>query len=307
VAAWDRDRNGIMDGNPEARPRGIPSYYQQDPKPMVGADLLAAQYRGYLVYAAIQRQKGTPGSLSQQLAEEYAAKAQALRAQYNTTWWNPIQNRHYSLMLPNGRFYPGYVAEGNVFALLFGLTEEGLKTDAALDSLEKNRPDMDQKLSYFPEVLFAYGRNEAAYRYLLELTDPNFRGRGMPEVVFAVIGAVATGMGGISPDALHDTLETLPRLPKAVDWVTLNRVPVLANEVTVRHRGLTETAITNLSGPAFRWKASFPIASIAPAPQVLVDGVAVPVIVEHRLNHQPVGSIVVPLQPGQTRTAKLVN
>jgi hypothetical protein len=304
VSTWDRNNDGLMESSPRTRPRGIPSYYQHEPFPLIGADLVAAQYEGYRVYAAIERQRGARGSLSQKLAEEYEAKAQGLRVRFNTEWWNPIQNRHYSLMLPNHKFYSGYLPEGNVFALLFRLTDDGLKTEAALDSLEKNRPQFDQQLSYFPEILFQYGRNDSAYRYLLELTDPNFRGRGMPEIVFSVVGAVATGMAGISPDARNHLVETLPRLPKAVDWLKLSHVPVLRNEVTVRHRGV-ETVFTNQAGPPLQWKASFPIDSALASPRILVDGVSVPTTVQQRFN-QAVVSVLVSVASGQTRTAKCV-
>jgi hypothetical protein len=305
VSTWDPNNDGLMESGPRARPRGIASYYQQKPFPLIGADLVAAQYEGYRVYAAIERQRGARGSLSEKLAEEYDAKAQGLRVRFNTEWWNPIQNRHYSLMLPNHRFFPGYVPEGNVFALLFGLTDEGLKTEAALDSLEKNRPEFDQKLSYFPEILFRYGRNDSAYRYLLELTDPNFRGRGMPEIVFSVVGSVATGMAGISPDARTQMVETLPRLPAAVDWLKLSHVPVLRNEVAIRHQSF-ESSFTNQAGPLVQWKASFPIQTITAPPRILVDGVSARVTVEQRLNHQAVASVIVRVRPGQTRTAKRV-
>ena len=304
VAAWDPNREGIMQSSPQVRRRGIASYYQGQPNMLIGADLIAAQYKGYLTYAAIQQQKGTRGSLSDSLASEYLAKAQALRLRYNTEWWDPIQNRHYSIMLANHRFYQGYIAESNVFGLLFGLTEDGLKTDAALDSLEKNRPDSDQKLSYFPEILFHYGRNDSAYRYLLELTDPNFRGRGMPEIVFAVVGATATGLAGISPDARQHTVETLSRLPKAVNWVKLMRVPVLQNEVTVRHQGVTETTFTNQAGPPIRWKASFPLLSSDQQPQLLLDGKPIRANIEPGFHRQAVISVLVPVASGQTRTVK---
>lgn len=305
VAAWDRNRDGIMESTPQVRPRGIPSYHQQQPNLLVGADLIAAQYTGYRTYAAIQQQKGTPGSLSDELASEYLAKAQALRLRFNTEWWDPIQNRHHSEMLADHRFYQGYVAESNLYALLFGLTEDGLKTDAALDSLEKNRPEFDQNLSYYPEILFRYGRNDSAYRYLLELTDPNFRGRGMPEIVFAVIGATATGLAGISPDARQYTVETLPRLPKAVEWVKLVRVPVLENEVTIRHQGVAQTTFTNQAGPPIQWKASFRLLSNDRQAHLLLDGKPVGANIELGANRQSVISALVRVGPGQTRTVKL--
>lgn len=305
VAAWDPNRYGIMESSPKVRPRGIASYYQEEPKLLVGGDLIAAQYVGYTTYAAIQQQKGSRGSLSNRLATEYLAKANELRLRYNTEWWNPVQKRHYSMLLADHRFYPGYVTEPSLFALLFGLTEDGLKTEAALEWLEKSRPEFDQKLSYYPEILFRYGRNDSAYRYLLELTDPNFRGRDMPEVVFAVIGATATGLAGISPDAREHMVATLSRLPKGLKWVKLANVPVLENEVTVRHLGVRETTFTNQLGPPLQWKASFPVPSSDTRPQLFVDGKPARANIELGSHNQRIIWVVLPVGPGQMRTVAI--
>jgi hypothetical protein len=306
VAAWDKNNEGIMESSPEVRPRGIASYYQEQPRPLVGADLIAAEYVGYLTYAAIQQQKGHPGSLSDKLASEYVAKAEALRLRYNTEWWNAVQNCYYPSMLANRHFYPGYVAESNLFTLLFGLPEDGLKTDAALDLLEKNRPDHDQTLSYYPEILFRYGRNESAYRYLLELTDPNFRSRGMPEIVYAVIGAVATGLAGISPDAPHHAIETLSRLPKTVNWVRLARVPVLGNRVTVLHKGLSESTFTNEFGAPIQWQASFPLPSNPTTTYgLLLDGKTVSAQIRRSADGQQVLTAFVRVNSGESKTVKV--
>jgi hypothetical protein len=304
VAAWNPDRDGVMQSSPKVRPRGIPSYYQGSPHPLIGADLIAAQYAGYLTYAAIEERRGRPGSLSQELARGYRAKAQALRTLYNTQWWNPAQNRHYSLLLPDRTYYQGDVSDANVYALLFGITEDGVKTESALDSVEKRRPAFDQTLSYLPEILFRYGRNESAYSRLLELGNPKFRGRDMPEVVFALVGAVAGGLMGISPDAPDGIIQTLPRLPAETEWVQLARVPVLRNLISIRHNGNTESAITNQAGPAFQWKASFAVASPGKVPCILIDGAVVHVAVEQLGNHHAVVSALVTVKPGQTRIAK---
>lgn len=306
VEAWDPNKTGIMESGPDAGRRGIPSYYQSEPRPLVGADLIAAQYRGYLAYAAIEDQKGVQGSLSRKLAQDYRAKAEALRIRFDSDWWNPIQNRYYALRLPNGKFYDGYVADANAYALLFGITEKGVRTDAELDLLEKNRPPFDQTFSYSPEILFQYGRPDSAYRALLDLTDPNFRGRGMPEIAFAAIGAVATGLAGISPDAPSHTLETLPRLPRAVQWVKLTHVPVLENEVAVRHQGSSETTVTNQAGPVFRWRAAFPAAGNDTTPHILVDGVPVTATRENRVNGQAVVHVDIEMKAGQSTTARYV-
>lgn len=303
VQAWDRDHDGLMESGPEAGRRGIPSYYQQDPRPLIGGDLIAAQYRGYLVYAAIQQGKGAWGSLSQKLAGEYRAKAEALRVRYNTDWWNAAQSRHYMALLPDHQYYDGYIDAIHVKALWFDITEPGLKTEAALDLLEKNRSHIPQVLSYFPDILFQYGRNAAAYEYLLQLLDPDFQGRGMPEVVFVAIGAAATGLMGITADAPAESLETLSRLPKQVDWVEAARVPALQNEISVRHRGTSETMITNQAGPAFEWKAVFPAGGTND--RVFVDGSPLPAAAGQLAGGQLVISVRVPMRPGQTRTARL--
>lgn len=304
VAAWDPNHDGGMRSSPQVRPRGIASYYQEEPHLEAGADLLAAQYAGYLSYAAIQEQKGAHGSLSKQLASEYIAKAQALRTRYNTEWWNPFRNRYYSILLDNHRFSEGNVNEPTLFALLFGITEDGPKTEAALDSIEQTRPELFQAFSYYPEVLFQYGRNESAYRNLLDLMDPAFKDRNMPEVVFSVIGATAAGLAGISPDARQHLVETLPHLPKALAWINLRGVRVLQNGIAVQHRGVTETTFTNQSGQRIQWKAAFPLPPGDAQIELLVDGIPAHGQIEQGINKQRAVFVLVPVEPGQTRTTK---
>lgn len=300
VATWDPNHTGVMQSSPRVRPRGIASYHQEEHKLLVGADMLAAQYAGYQTYALIQQQKGSAGSRSDQLASEYLQRAQTLRTRYNADWWNPLQNRHYSVMLDDHRFSSDYVPLPNAVALLFRLTEDGIKTDAALDSLEKNDAGFAQTLSYYPEILFQYGRNESGYRYLLQLLDPNFRGRGMPEIVFAVVGATATGLAGISPDARSNSVETLSHLTKGAQWLKLRHLPVLRNEIAVEHRGVTRTTFTNEAGPVLFWRAAFPVGGGSTASKLLVDGKAFPAEVNQESNGQRTVSILVPVQPGKT-------
>ncbi len=306
VSAWDPHKDGIMESDPKAARRGIPSYHQEKPRGLIGGDLVAEQYVGYLTYAAIEELKGRRGSLSQKLADEYRVKAQALRVRYNTDWWSQLQSRYYSEMLADHTYYDGYIAVINAYVLRSGITEDGLKTEAALDSLEKNKPEYLQTESLFAEILFKYGRNEAAYANLLELMDPTFQGRGMPEIVFAAVGATGQGLMGISPDARGWTVETLPRLPKQVSWAKLAHVPVLRNQIAVEHRGTSETIITNETGPLFQWKATFPASAPCQTARLLIDGLPVKGVCAFGANRQPLVSAVIPVKPGQTRTARYV-
>jgi len=302
VQAWDRDHDGIMENT--IRPRVSASYHQQRPRFLTGADLVAAQYAGYLTYAAFEEFKGLPGSLSHRVAEEYRGKADALRARFNAEWWNPCQNRFYSGTFPERGFSPDYEPDCDTYVLWFGIPEEGPKTDATLDNLIAARPKFPGALSHLPELLYQYGRYARAHDLLLEIADPEFFGQNVSETAFAVVGAVATGLMGIAPDAPNSKVETLPRLPDSLSWARLSRVPVLKNDITVEHRGLGETAFTNVAGPLVEWKAAFPVPQSRRDIRILVDGVPAAVSFEPRANRQTVIGAVVPVKPGETRIAK---
>jgi hypothetical protein len=299
---WDQDRDGIMENL--RRPRVHASYYQREPRFLTGADLVAAQYTGYLTFAAMQESMGREGSLSKRMAREYRDKADRLRQRFNAEWWNPAQNRFYSGILPDRTFGAELVPECNLYTLLFGIPEDGPKAEAALNTAESERPQFPGAYSYIPEVLYRYDRNESAYSFLLETAGPDFFGKDVGEVAFAVIGAVATGLMGLTPDASKSTIETLPRLSQSLKWAKLVHVPVMRNEITVEHRGTHESTLTNSAGPALQWKVSFPVPESGQHAHIVVDGVATPATLERRVNRQPVISTVVRVGPGQSRAAR---
>lgn len=302
-ATWDSDHDGMMENT--RRPRVHASYFQQLPRFLVGADLVAAQYAGYQTYSAMQETMGREGSLSNRLARTYRTKADELRKRFNAEWWAEGQNRFYSGRLPDHTFAKELVPECNMYSLLFGIPEEGPKTEAALDLMEKSRPQFPGAYSYIPEVLFRYDRIEHAYSFLLETASPDFFGKDKGEVAFAVVGAIATGLAGISPDAARSTLQTFPRLSESLRWMKLARVPLMRNEITIEHRGTQESTLTNDSGPVLQWKATFPSFQSIDRPQLIVDGSPVPATLEALSGRPPVLSTIVSVRPGQTRTAKV--
>lgn len=301
-ATWDSDKDGLMENT--RRPRVHASYYQQLPRFRAGADLIAAQYKGYLTYAAMQEMMGREGSLSKRLAKTFRAKAESLRQRFNAEWWFAEQDRFYSGTLPDRTFSKDLVPECNSYSLLFGITEDGHKTQAALDLMERARPQFPGAYSYIPELLFRYGRNGHAYDLLLETAGPSFFGNDKGEVAFAVVGAIATGLAGLVPDAPQSTIESFPRLSEALHWVRLSRVPVLRNEISLEHRGLGESTLSNDAGPALMWKVSFPAAAGTERPSIVVDGTPVAASVELRANCPPVVSALVPVGIRETHTAK---
>ena len=210
VSSWDKERSGWMKAMPESQ-RVHASYNQRPPQFATSADLLAAQYAAYLAYAGIQDLKGERGSLSRRMAEEYRAKAAALRARFNSEWWNADENRFYSGILPDGSFSTKYVDQSNVYALWFGLPGDGPKIEASLDQMERNRPQYDSTYSYFPEVFARYGRNDRAYKGVLEIADPGSSNYARGDTAFAALGAIAAGLMGVDPDVPNGVIETLPR------------------------------------------------------------------------------------------------
>jgi hypothetical protein len=282
------------------RPRVHATYFQRESRFLTGADLFAAQFNGYLTYAAMQESMGREGSLSQRLAREFRAKAETLRKRFNTEWWNVSANRFYSAMLQDRTFAAELTPECNTYALLFGIPEEGAKTEASLDTAENSPPQFPGAYSYTPEILYRYERNEHAYKFLLDIAGPNFFGKDQGEVPFAVVGAVATGLMGLQPDAPKSSIQTFPRLTDSLKWAKLVRVPVLRNEITVEHRGTHETTLANTSGPSLEWKVSFPIPEGGQQSQIVIDGAPVRASIERR----SVLSATVPVAPGQSRSAR---
>jgi hypothetical protein len=299
VSAWDKGPTGIMKADPERR--RINGSYQQHPPFVTGADLVAAQYGAYRAYAAFQEAKGAAGSLSARRAAEYRTWAEGLRHRFNDKWWNASASRFYSGMLADGTFDSNYADQSNVYSLWFGIPEPGFKTESSLDAMERSRPKFDSNYSYYPEVLYHYGRNESAYRYLLDIADPGFSGYSLTETAFAVVGAIASGLLGVAPNAPQQTVETLPRLGARTSWARMSHIPLYLNEIQVEHRGNGETAVSNQDGPDLLWKASF---SVSGPVRILVDGASVQVTVEQRPGGK-VASAVVPLSSGSRRTAKI--
>ena len=304
VAVWDSDHDGIMEKRAD-RPRVAASYFQQTPRFLTGADLVAAQYSGYLAYAAIQEIKGGPGSLSRRIAEEYRAKAADMRRRFNSDWWDAAANRFRSGVLDDGSWSTAYAAPCDVYPLKFGIPEDGAKTDAALDYLEQNRPPYDSTYTYYPEILYRYGRNDSAYRYLLEIADPAFSGYGMSESAFAIVGSIGAGLAGIDPDVPSGAIATFPRLPKGLEFLRLANVPIGGNRVAIEHRGNAETRFTNQSGEALLWRPSFPASATGASAGILIDGAAASKLnFEHRVNGQAAISAAATVRPGQTRIAR---
>ena len=105
----------------------------------------------------------------------------------------------------------------------------------------------------------------------MDLSRADRARREYPEVSFSVVGAIVTGLMGVSVDPVMPTREgelleyfadqvvvTLPQLTSRTAWAELRHLPVRANDVSVRHDGVTATVVTNHGGPALVWRAALP-------------------------------------------------
>ena len=247
-----------------ARARGIPSYDEGRSDFTVAADLIAAQVAAYTSYARIEKLRGKAREASQLLQQ--AANARSL---LNTAWWDEARNEYYSYVDLRHKLIPGAITP---FILYFGAASESripFAREALLRRISE-RPINVEGQSHLPEILYRYGRHEAAYEQLLDLSSPGKPRREYPEVSYAVIGAMVNGLMGIEVDptrvqpgaawnqGMDGVVMTFPRLTSRTAVAELEHLPVRGNDISVRHEGTGKTKLTNIIGPALAWEACFP-------------------------------------------------
>jgi hypothetical protein len=104
----------------------------------------------------------------------------------------------------------------------------------------------------------------------MDLTRPDRARREYPEVSFAVVGAIVSGLIGVSVGpvapgreaallayATNAHVMTLAQLTTKTAWAELRHLRARANDPTIRHEGLRSTDVTNNRGPAIVWQAAF--------------------------------------------------
>jgi hypothetical protein len=311
--------------------RGIPGYEEGRSDYVVGVDLLAAQYAAYRAYASIQALRENFGA-----AQAYAKKAASVRNFINGTWWDDKAHHFYSVLDQN------YHLEGRAGTelLYYEAADDGPKAEAALSDLlatiRANPSGPVELESHYAEILYRYGVPGVAYAQIMDLTRKGRYRQEYPEVSYSVVGAIVTGLMGISVEtpssaqsalqwsfvqsaaktraALHQALapptawnyvdavvKTLPHLTGQTAWAEIRNLPIRANEISIRHEGLRKTIFTNQSGPALIWQATFPGRDAT----LLVNGQAV----KAEAGREPLGHVTtwvqVPVGSGDTVTVQL--
>jgi hypothetical protein len=252
-------------------------------------DLLAFMAAAYDAYADIleineRRDEG----------EDYRGRAEAVRAFIEIHFWDAAKQGFNTIFGTDGIYSKGgglepYLLYNN--AVVLGEMRASLIRD-----MVKNSAINVEMKSYYPEILYRYGEYEKATQILLELCDPVTERRDYPEVSFAVMGSFVAGLMGIEADAREGTVATLPRLSNRTSWAEVDFVPVLGNEITVRHNRREETVFTNRSGWTLTWIARF----YGEGSELLVDGKPMPAKSVSDPAGHPLLQIRIPVLPGQS-------
>jgi hypothetical protein len=254
IEAWDKDGDGIPEHRPEYGHRGLGGYDEGpfSDKALYASDLVAAMARAFESYAQlleVRGEKGATGGLRE--------RAAGLRRMYEAEWWSEERDKYADGRTAGGGLVFQDLVWNGVFPLYFGFLSAGPRREATLRRLRASEPEGIEIESYLPEVFYRYGQDEAAYAELLALSDPAKKRREYPEVPFALVGAVATGLIGIEPDARTRTVSTRSRLTENTAWAELRNVPVFDGSVEVRHEGRRQTAFVLQSGGTVEWRAVF--------------------------------------------------
>jgi hypothetical protein len=321
VDRWDlglgrvmkRQRRMNVPGPPDGRTkfqisRGIPGYDEGNPNYVLGVDLLNAQYAAYLAYGRFQELLG-----NRPAAQAFLKKAAEVRNLVNTSFWDEAGQFFYSHVGPEHKLE----GRGGQDLLYRDIADDGPKVksvlDATLGAIRKNPSGRSvEGQSHQAEILYRYGVPDVAYAQMMDLTREGRSRREYPEVSFSVIGAMVTGLMGITVDPVSPfqaatergfvdrIVRTLPGLG-AIGWAELRNLPIRANEVAVRHEAGRKTVFTNQSGPALIWQAAFD----GSHETLLVDGQPVRARMEKRPVGRTVSSARVTVGAGGTVTVEI--
>jgi hypothetical protein len=304
IEAWDKDGDGIPEHRPEYGSRGLGGYDEGpfSDQGLYGSDLIGAMARAFESYAAILGVRRTPGPESDRAGEAMAAdllnRAVALRAAYHRDWWSDEKGRFADGRVQGGALVFQDVIWNGVFPLYFGFVPAGPRLDATLRRVAEAEPEGIEIESYLPEILYRYGQDEAAYDRILALTDPAKERRDYPEVPFAVVGAIATGLMGVGP-ATPFMIETRSGLTASTPWAELRGLPVFDGIVDARHEGKRRTTLTVRSGGGFLWRAVFE----GRWDELEVDGVGKKAeIFDHHESGRPVSWVDIRMSAGKRVT-----
>lgn len=306
VAAWDlqperilsrpRIMNRRLTSGRDIDHRGIPSYTEGRDDFNLGVDLLAAEYRAFIDLAFLAERDRNPT-----LQHAYLQTANALSQLIEKHAWSPHERHYHGSLSSNGAGQ----GTGDMFVLHFRAANSPERVRGALAYLKSaqhlNRVNIEEE-SYLPKIFFLHGEKAAAYERILSLSSPAKPRREYPEVSFAIIDAIATGLMGIDvePAIGHSpaTIRTVSRLLQDTEHAAILGVHIQGATIDVTHTGHHQSTVRNHSTRTLRWEAAFPGAFS----ELAVDGKPTRATVRNATDPVPTSSVMVDLAPGTEAT-----
>ncbi|MEU4479058.1 NPCBM/NEW2 domain-containing protein [Micromonospora sp. NPDC023966] len=252
--------NGIAEGTGRGIFQGAASYNERSDQAVIEAgDGLASQYRAYLAYAYLAREKGDLAT-----AATFAQKAAALVRYFEDEWgvvrdaWEYVRGRG-----PANEPYAGFGRENSVFyAVKEFLDANDKRTWDYLEYLDhmyvEDRPPNIEATTYVPDALFNYGFDEQAWTWMKDIIAkihlphevPTQGTNGdYPETSFTLVSQTVEGLAGVRPNAPEHAVLVRSHLPAEIGWLDLDHIRVGEHDFGVRHDGTTKTVVNHNAGP----------------------------------------------------------
>ena len=256
IKTWDSNGDGIPDRGPKKEfftRRGVPGYDEASDvwhTMQTATDTVAIMTRAFYSYSEMCAELGR----SEQ-AVIYARRADALLERLNRDFYTDEKG------FARGMDFDGNLINGDDYsnggAMLYRDTVPDTKRrEKMLDGYARSMATTQiEGLSHYPEIQWYYGRKKEAMASLTKLMDPSLHRKEYPEASFCAVGAVATGLMGVKPDASLNKVTTLFGLDSD-DWVELRYLPVLGQELNIRHEG-TMTELYLEGNKPILWQPNF--------------------------------------------------
>lgn len=249
--------------------RGIPTYNEGGRgETLLGIDMTASLAAAYQAYAMLLNQSGDKA-----MAAIFAKKAQQELQFLDDFWWDKKLKAYRSVWYADRTFDYFMVGKDQAFLhylFYFNAISDPVKIAALLAEYQAHYPQLIVELkTYLPMVFYDHNQTKVANDMVIELCSPANKRRDYPENAYTIIEDITRGLMGIQVNAAKKVFSTLPRLEKASDWAELKLVPLLSNQVSVKHIGQQKTTAINEKGPDLQWMAQIP----GSHPFLLVNGV----------------------------------
>jgi len=254
--------NGVAEGTGTGHIfKGVATYNEaSDIPPFIEAgDGIACQYQAFVSYAGFLRAKNETDK-----ANVWENKAAALKNYFEKVWSNNKENGLYMIGYDaNKKSHWIFNKETSWFMAKNFITDAAQRNDQLLDYMTdvlknpKEIPSNIEAITYLPDTYFPYNRVDEGWhwmRYILNTyAQPHVVRLGgtngdYPEVSYLIISSVVENLMGIEPDAAHNKVATISRLPQEIKFLEVKNITLGKNQIMVRHEGNNSTTIKHTYG-----------------------------------------------------------